>query len=251
MSADLHVLTGAYAGGALPADERTMFEEHLRTCSQCEQEVRELLETTALLGVAAAATPPPAMRARVMAEIAQTRQLPPQLSREAAAPAVSAVVVPIKRADRFRKWSLTAAACLAVFTIGLGAYATQVQRELSDVREQADQIAALQTSPDVRSTTKSTRGATATVMASRKANQLVLVSKGMAELRKGRTYQLWLIGKDGPTSAGTFEPSGGRHDPLIINGIGDADKLGITEEPDGGSPQPTTPVLMLVDLPQA
>lgn len=247
MSTDLHALTGVYAGGALPTDEREQFEQHLATCAQCEQEVRELLETTALLGVAASEPPPPALRARVMAEIGQTRQLPPLLSQQRSGP-----VVPLRRREnRLRRWTLTAAACLAVFTIGLGAYAAQVQRELSDLREHANQIAAVQTAPDVRSVTGTKRGATATVMASRKADQLVFMSSGLAELREGRTYELWLIGKDGPVPAGTFEPSGGRHDAKIIEGIGDAEKLGITEEPDGGSPQPTTPVLLAVDLPQA
>ena len=247
MSTDMHALTGAYAGGALPADERQMFEAHLAACAQCEQEVRELLETTALLGVAASEPPPPALRGRVLAEIGQVRQLPPLLSQQHAA-----TVVPLRRSEsRLRRWTLTAAACLAVFTIGLGAYAAQVQRELSDLRDHTDQVAAVQTAPDALSVTGSKRGATATVTASRKQNQLVFMSSGLAELRKGRTYELWLIGKDGPQPAGTFTPSDGRHDAKIIDGIGDAEALGITEEPAGGSPRPTTPVLLAINLPQA
>jgi anti-sigma-K factor RskA len=126
-----------------------------------------------------------------------------------------------------------------------------VQRELSDLREQSNQVLALQTASDARSITASARGATATVTATPKANQHVFMSSGLAELRKGRTYQLWLIGKDGPQPAGTFKPSNGRHEAQILTNISDAVKLGITDEPDGGSPAPTTPVLMAIDIPEA
>lgn len=249
MTTDMHALSGAYAAGALPDGEREEFESHIATCSQCEQEVRELQETAALLGLAASAPPPPALRARVMAEIAETRQLPPLLSQQRTAPDAP---IPLRRPEsRLRRWTLTAAACLAVFTIGLGAYAAQVQRELSDLRKQAEQVTAVQTAADARSITASSRGAVATVTASRKANQLVFVSRGLSDPREGRTYQLWLIGKDGPQPAGTFEPASGRHEARILTNISDAVKLGITEEPDGGSAAPTTPVLMAIDIPEA
>jgi anti-sigma-K factor RskA len=245
MNADLHVLTGAYAGGALPADEREEFEEHLKTCAQCAQEVRELVETTALLGVAAAAPPPPDLRARVLAEVAVTRQLPPLLSQQRDA------IVEAKRPGRQRRWSLTVAACLAVFTIGLGSYAVQLQRDNSRLREVGDQIAAVQTAPDARSVTSSAGGVTATVTVSRKANQVLFLSRGLADPRKDRTYQLWLIGKDGPRSAGTFDPSNGKHAAKLLAAPPDAEKIAVTEEPKGGSVKPTLPILMMMDLPQA
>jgi anti-sigma-K factor RskA len=245
MNADLHVLTGAYAGGALPADEREEFEEHLKSCAQCEQEVRELVETSALLGVAAAAPPPPDLRARVLAEVAVTRQLPPLLSQQRDA------IVGARPSGRPRRWSLTVAACLAVVTIGLGSYAVQLQRDNTRLRGVSEQIAALQTAPDARSVTNSKAGVTATVTVSRKANQVMFLSRGLTDLRKDRTYQLWLIGKDGPHSAGTFAPSAGRHGAKLIAGPGDAEKLAVTEEPAGGSAQPTTKPILVMDLPQA
>jgi anti-sigma factor RsiW len=76
-AADLHVLTGAYAGGALCGDEQDHFVEHLTRCPSCAVEVQELLETTALLGVAVACPAPAGLRRAVFAEAARTRQLPP------------------------------------------------------------------------------------------------------------------------------------------------------------------------------
>jgi anti-sigma-K factor RskA len=138
-----------------------------------------------------------------------------------------------------------------VFTIGLGSYAAQLQRDNSNLRTASEQIAALQTAPDARSVTASKGGVTASVTVSRKANQVLFLSRGLADPRKDRTYQLWLIGKNGPISAGTFNPSNGKHGAKLITAAGDAEKLAVTEEPKGGSVQPTTPILMVMDLPQA
>jgi hypothetical protein len=76
-AADLHVLTGAYAAGALLGNEHDHFVDHLTRCPPCSLEVHELLETTALLGVAAACAAPSGLRTAVFADIARTRQLPP------------------------------------------------------------------------------------------------------------------------------------------------------------------------------
>ena len=74
MSGDLHTLTGAYAADALSETERLAFERHLDACPACDQEVRELTETTARLGSAVALPPPAALWDRVRAEAAATRQ---------------------------------------------------------------------------------------------------------------------------------------------------------------------------------
>ncbi len=208
-NADLHVLTGAYAGGALPANERDEFEAHLLTCGQCEQEVRELVETAALLGVAAAAPPPPDMFARVMAEVAVTRQLPPLLSQQAQPAPVESNVVEVPAARwgaRTRRWSLTAAACLAVFTIGLGAYATQLQRDNDNLRSASQQIAALQTAPDARSVTSSKAGVTASVTVSRKNNQVMFLSRGLGDLARRQDLPALADRRGGPALRGHVHP---------------------------------------------
>ena len=59
----VHLLSGAYAVGALDDLERARFEAHLETCADCRAEVAGLLEATALLAETSAAEPP-AARAR-------------------------------------------------------------------------------------------------------------------------------------------------------------------------------------------
>ena len=81
MSADLHTLTGAYAAHALSDTERLAFERHLDACPACAREVRELEATSACLGAAVAAPPPPELWERIRAEALVTRQLPPVAGR--------------------------------------------------------------------------------------------------------------------------------------------------------------------------
>ena len=91
MSIDLHTLAGAYAIDALSAEEAREFVKHLEECEACRDEVRELQSAAATLGASEAATPPPALRARVLAAADQLPQMPPK-------------VVPIDRA-RSRRWT--------------------------------------------------------------------------------------------------------------------------------------------------
>lgn len=235
---EIHLLAGAYAAGALDRDEHDEFAEHLDSCAHCTVEVRELLETTALLGVAAAAPAPPALRAAVLAEVAHTRQL---------APVVVALAERTGRRSLLRRVTMTAAASLAVFSIGLGAYAIQLADENGDLQSATDRLTEVLTAPDARTFTATGAGATGTATVSQAANHMEFVSRGLAE-RPGRTYQVWLIGPNGPRSAGTFRTDGGRHEPVLIAGPGDAMKLAVTDEPKGGSMQPTTPILMTMDL---
>lgn len=65
-----HALAGPYALDALDAAERARFERHLRRCTTCPAEVRGFAAAAASLGVAAAATPPPALKGRVLADVA-------------------------------------------------------------------------------------------------------------------------------------------------------------------------------------
>ena len=79
----VHLLSGAYAVGALDDIERARFEAHLETCADCRQEVAGLLEATALLAETTAVAPPAHVRDAVLAGIATVRPLPPVVANEA------------------------------------------------------------------------------------------------------------------------------------------------------------------------
>ena len=65
-----------YALGALSAEERAAFEAHLADCAICRAEVQALREVSGLLAhAAAAATPAPALRERILREARAVRPL--------------------------------------------------------------------------------------------------------------------------------------------------------------------------------
>ncbi|MBT2232669.1 anti-sigma factor [Nonomuraea sp. NEAU-A123] len=76
MSKELHTFSGAYAVHALPDSDGVLFEKHMKECPTCRAEVRRLRETAVLLALAIAEPPPAALRARVLAAVAQVRQEP-------------------------------------------------------------------------------------------------------------------------------------------------------------------------------
>ncbi|MDQ1738629.1 MAG: hypothetical protein QOE53_281, partial [Pseudonocardiales bacterium] len=112
MTDELNVLAGAYALDALDDDEREVFEQHLRTCAECAQEVRGLRETAAELSHLDEVSPPPQLRAAVLGAVAQSRPLRPLV--DAAENSPHGNVRPLRRARSQSLWQGLAAACALI-----------------------------------------------------------------------------------------------------------------------------------------
>jgi anti-sigma-K factor RskA len=63
-----------------------------------------------------------------------------------------------------------------------------------------------------------------------------------------QTYQLWAIDESGAKSVGLLEPSAGKASKLVDMPAGST-AFGMTVEPAGGSEQPTTKPVLLLELP--
>jgi anti-sigma-K factor RskA len=241
MTADLHTLTGAYAAHALPGPERAAFERHLDACPACTQEVRELRAAAARLGAAAAAQPPAVLWERVRAEVRVTRQLPPVVGR----------VEPRRRLTGVRRLPpllgaaalLVVAASLAVLDLGLG-------RRPGPPGPVADPVAAVLAAPDARTVAARPGGAgTATVVVSPARGQAVFVAGDLPAVPASRTYQLWVVAGAGPRPAGLVDPgAGGRVARLLDGRVTGTETIAVTLEPRGGSPEPTSEPVTVVDL---
>jgi anti-sigma factor RsiW len=230
---DLHMLTGAYAADALDPVEREFFLRHLESCDSCRAEVRELQATTALLAVGASATPPAALRDRVLAEVGRTRQLSPDVDR-----------LDERRNRRwYRQPATAAAAVLLLVAIGLGALAVQENRQKADAERLAERIAAVVVDPQrTVHTVPVTHGGTGTVVAA--DGIAVFHGSDLPRLPDGRAYQLWRISGQESQSAGVL----GRGGELtgVVTDLGPGDAVGVTVEPSAGSSQPTSDPLFLV-----
>jgi anti-sigma factor RsiW len=237
ISPDLHTLTGAYVVDALDADEREQFEAHLLACPACRQEVAELTATTDRLAVAATEAPPAGLRDRVLAEVAGTPQLPPVVGDRRAEPPT--------RPPWYRQPLSWAAAVLLVMAGGLVAVAVTQAQRAERAEERADRIAAIATDPGrVERTGETAAGGSGTVVAA--GGSAIFRAAGLRERPEDRTYQLWVISGDGATSAGVLGRDGRLE--AIVDGVQTGDALGLTVEPEGGSPQPTGDLVLRLDL---
>ncbi|WP_086849972.1 anti-sigma factor [Amycolatopsis kentuckyensis] len=227
MTAELHMLTGAYALDAVSDVDRAEFERHLGECDACRQEVAELRATGARLGVAAAVDPPPSLKLVVLADVARTRQLPPR-------------VPVVRRLSRAKTWqvrfALFGAAAAAVVAVVFGVVTTPAP------------VDSVLSAPDAAAVQGVGQGH-ATLVVSRSRNQAVLLASDLPALDAGHVYQVWLIGGGGARSAGLMQPeSPGRMRPMLADLPPGVDRIGITVEPAGGSPGPTTPAVSRIDL---
>ncbi|MFG3489446.1 anti-sigma factor domain-containing protein [Streptomyces sp. NPDC047972] len=247
---DPHMLTGAYVLDALDVEEHTAVRRHLAQCPSCAQEVHEFTETVARLGVAVAVTPTASLRAGVLERIATVRQEPPPTSKAGGAS---------RRVRGFRRWSHWAlAACLAG-AVGLGGVAALQHGAAEDARQEADRarqandsVAEVLAAPDARvSTTRLEGGAVGTVVVSSTLDRAVFAASGMAPPPAGKVYQLWYDDGGSMRSAGLMDPGATAEATLLEGPVRQASGVGVTVEPAGGSPSPTSDPVAVLALPRA
>ncbi|MFD5086761.1 anti-sigma factor domain-containing protein [Kitasatospora sp. NPDC058406] len=255
---DSHTLGGAHALHALEPAEAALFETHLAACPSCVQEAAEFADTLARFAAADAVPLPDGMEARAMTAVTGIRQLPPARRtpdpRPPAPPEPGhepAPSVPAPRRPRRRARELVLAACLAL-TATLGGVAVQQHDQAERARTAAahqrtelQEVAALVTAPDARSSTTGSDEGSGTVVWSADRNQAAFLTTGLAPLPPDRVYELWYV-DDEPRPAGLLPQSRGT---VVLSGPLDGAKaVAVTAEPLGGSPAPTTDPLLVVRL---
>jgi anti-sigma-K factor RskA len=242
---DLHSLSGAYALDALEAGtEHDRFTRHVSRCQSCASEVRGFREVGTALAFAAAAEPPPELRARVLAAVTLTRQLPPEVKTH-------------PRPRRTRAWvpwvpwlSGAIATASIVVAVLFGFAQAHTEQELSQARAENQTISLLLSAPHARLLTHTvTRGGMATVVLAADRHELAVIANGLPALPPGKVYQLWLIGKTKTVSAGLLPPATSGRTAALASGVVKGDMLGLTVEPAPGSAQPTTTPILALPLP--
>jgi anti-sigma-K factor RskA len=222
---EIHDLAAFYVVGALDRAERARYEAHLEGCEVCHDELRRLSSGVETLARSVAEPAPQKLRERVYSQIEST-----------VAAERSASVVPLRR--RWHVW-LGAAAAVVVVVIGVATG--------NRAGDPVDRILAAEdlVSVDVDAVS----AGTATFRYSDDLDQGVFSSSQFASVAEGETYELWLIGPQGPQPAGLFTPDAdGEVEFVVIGPIDPGTTLGLTIEPAGGSDQPTGDVLAAVEL---
>ena len=227
---DIHALSGAYAVDAVHDLERAEFERHLATCDSCQAEVETLRNTAAQLAEISATPPPTDLRAQILARAQSVRPLPPPAE-----------------AKRGRR-RIPALAAAAALVIGLGAGVTTAWRPWEPETVQLSLADRVRQAPDAESWKQSLpSGASVTVTRSKSVGVAVWQSTGLKPLPSGRVYELWLQAPDESLKpAGLF--SAGDGEVVMRGDAAEAIGAGVTEEPSGGSPAPTTTPIAFIDF---
>lgn len=243
---DLHGLSGAYAVDALDDLERARFEAHLAQCPDCRLEVEELRETTALLAELTATTPPPALRDRVLADIAQVRPLPPVVPPKHVRP----LAAPTASARTRRRWTPLLVAASVVAALGIGGAVVQPWADDSSEIQLSATEQVLRADDATRHPVQLTDGgvADAYIVRSTSHGKAVLVTGEMPPPPRGLVYELWLQHEDGTMAPAGLMAEGSSQQLLLDGDANAAVGAGITIEPAGGSEAPTTDPIALADF---
>ena len=265
-------LAGPYALDALEAEQRAPFEAHLAECATCRADVQAFREVAGALAHAApAATPPPGLRDRVLREARQVRPLgaarTPRFPWIAAAASIALAIVAGYGYWRGRTERDGLRGAIATMQAQLDSADRVVATILDSTVGTAD-LAATGKAPTMRLYWNRVRGLVVVAAfdlppaPSGRIYQLWAIKKGQNPVSvgtfntaaggraivtlpapAGRTYQLWAIatGKP-PVSLGTFNtaPDGRLTAAMAAPpGLALFQVTAVTEEPAGGSPQPT------------
>lgn len=275
-------LLASYAVGATDPDESARVEAYLRDHPEAKAEVAEYAAAATLFSAdVPLREPPAALRQKLLDSVRSqppTRLSPKFVQPTASKPPVIPSAVP---AGGSTKRTLFPAAAVAWFStaaaVALLAMNIFWMSQVNDLRQrqaaleaenlaQQAQVASLERASQERLTDAVTIMVTgnkaelmddegesrAMVMWQPGNTEAVMFTHSLPVLDESRTYQLWLIDADGnPISAGTFTVDADGRATLLFNadaGIEAFDALGISVEPAGGSPAPTTQPLAVSAL---
>lgn len=262
-------LVAAYAFDAIDVHERQPFEAHLAGCESCREALADLRRASVGLGLSIDPVEPPAdLRARTLAAaVSQPRAV-------VAVPARPSTPTVAPASSTWRRLGMAASVALVA---GLGTYSVMlrgqvatlsglleqavnesaaVRRELATARLDSarlvNTISVLGSADVVRVDLRGQATAGAAVGRAYVSSNdgLVFSAQGLPQLQAGRTYQLWVVppgSNAAPIGVGTFDVDASGRTALTVPMPGGvmAAAVAVTEEPSGGSPAPTSPILLV------
>jgi hypothetical protein len=247
-------LLGAFALGAVDAEEAATVRTHLATCAECQAEIAELwLAVDSLPGMIEPMEPPPALRDRIAAAIrAEAASPPPTPSAVSASrvPELAPPIAPVSAApEPVRKpasfWSratpwAAAAAILLLLSAGLLVWNLRLREQIQQATAPVAETIALaptDVAPEARGE----------VTYLPQDELFMLEVRDLPPLKPDQVYEVWLIGAEGPVPAGVFDQPTDQH--AIVADRDLYDTLAITAEPGPlGTEAPTGEIVATASL---
>lgn len=250
---ELSALLPAYALGASSPEEAARVRELMTRCPDAEQELAQYAHLTGMLAeTVTPVTPPPSLRASLLAKVAAEGAPSPQTAPPPSPPAPAEKVIPFPAQAAPRRafpWRIVAAAAVAIVVLSNVYWAASLnaaQERLASLEQQQGDVVTLLSADGVqRLVLSSTTGeqALAVVLWSPDQETATLVTSQLPPLSDDLTYQLWLIGDAGPVSAGLFRTNDAQQVAYAfdtLDGLTSYAAVGISVEPASGSTAPTT-----------
>lgn len=225
-------MTAPYALEALDASERLEFEAHLAECATCRAELQTFRDVSALLTHAApAAEPAPRVRDRILRDARRVRPMTGRRPVLAWVVAAASVVLALVAGNAYRRERAA------------GEVAKRALAGTRDSLAARDSLIATLLSPDVGTAGLAATGQppSARLFWVPSRHRVVMAVYRLPPAPAGRTYQLWAIAKGKPVSLGIFNtaPDGSLRTVMNVPPDLAFQVTAVTEEPAGGSPQPT------------
>lgn len=203
-------LLGFYLLGELSADEERGLERHLEECPECQRELARIQQTHDRLRELATGEPPPELKARVLAAVANEPRG--------------------RHGVRWRLWVPVAAAMMVFGILGLGLAWSFVGEPPAKVPLTATALA-----PGA--------GGEARVEKMRENVRVELEVWSMPELTENQYYEMWYYAESGDRiSCGTFRVGPEGQTTVTLTAPVNARRypeIEITREPGDGDPRPS------------
>jgi anti-sigma-K factor RskA len=247
--AEMRDLLGAFALGAVDAEEAAAVRAYVATNAEAQEELAELMAGVDVLALSITPLEPPAgLRDRIAAAaLAEALpSVPPAPAQLTAIPHPPSPIPgpqsPVLRPpssfwSRATPWAAAAAALLLI-TAGLLFWNLQLRGQLAATPvTQTIALAPTDAAPGASGEVRYLPG-----------DQLFYVDvRDLPPLAEGQVYEVWLIGGDGPVPAGVFDRSTDQH--AIVADRAQYDTLAITAEPGPlGTEAPTGEIVATAPL---
>ncbi len=265
MNEKIEELLTFYALGTVTDSERRQVEDYVASNPDARSRLDEMMQTAAALPFdAAPVQPSDELKRKVMDRVhadAQKRiasALPTQASSWS-----RFIDSLLPRAGNFLPQAVAALSLFVALVVGawglslrneiarLQAQTALLQKELAQQQLVLAQLASPDSQTFAVSGTDHQPSAHGQLIADSKSDSAVLVVAGLQQLEPGNIYEFWLIKGDKPIAAGLFEVDDeGKAILQVSSNItpGSYDAIGVSIEPEGGSPQPTGDIVMLGEI---
>lgn len=225
-------LIPTYVLGALDELELRATREHIAGCERCTDELASYAPATYALTIAVRdAAVPRGFNARLLRLASQRRGAP--------------------GLERLRWWHpprlpLALGVASLILALTLGGRIRQLDSQLAREREIDQRVAALMAQPGILDVTlrPAKSYTTGRIYITPGRDVAVLMIGNLPALPENKVYQIWLNGPGRHNGGGTFVPSHDGSARLYLQpprGFVGYQTVGVTIEPEGGSPVPTSP----------